>query len=136
MAKLAEFEALRDKLGDPDSPAAMAAPALHPNIAEAYAASVDSLKAALARGDHPEAIETARALIDKVIIHPPEGDGDPPGVELIGQLMALLGTAGVPEAQASEKPGQPASVLAMFVSSVKSAPGAKPPPPEAGCPHG
>jgi site-specific DNA recombinase len=40
MAKLAEFEALRDKLGDPDSPAAMAAPALHPNIAEAYAASV------------------------------------------------------------------------------------------------
>jgi site-specific DNA recombinase len=108
MAKLAEDEALRDKAGRSTQPAGYGrARALHPNIAEAYAATVDDLKAALARGDNPDAIETARALIDKVIVHPPEVDGDPPGTELVGKLMALLGPAGVPEAQVSKNRDNP-----------------------------
>jgi hypothetical protein len=97
-------------------------------IAEAYTANVNALKASLARGDGPEVVEIARALIDKVIVYPPEAADDPPSIELIGKLMGLLAAAGVAEAQAPEKSGQPTSVLALFVSSVMSGPGAEPRP--------
>jgi site-specific DNA recombinase len=48
------------------------APALHPGIAEVYARSVKELTEALLRGGDPDVMESARALIHKVIIHPPE----------------------------------------------------------------
>ena len=90
MTKLFELEAQRTRLGDLSSLPAAAEPALHPGIAELYAAKVRNLAAALAADDNPEALEAARALIDQVIVHPPAIDGDPPRVELIGELMALL----------------------------------------------
>ena len=102
-------------------------PALHPGIAKQYRARVTSLRAALAHGDQPAALEAARSLIDKVIVSPPEIDGDPPGIELVGELMAMLQAAGMGAANLLGA-GPPDPVLALFVSSVKKDPGAKPPP--------
>jgi DNA invertase Pin-like site-specific DNA recombinase len=126
LAKLVELEAQRDLLGPPTDEGRSRAAALHPGIADSYAANVESLKAALAAGDDPEALETARALVDKVIIHPPETETDPPGIELVGELTALFQLACAPEPQATEKAQKPDQVLALFVSSVKADPGAEP----------
>ena len=41
-----------------------------------------------------EVLEAARALIDKVIVTPGDRLDDPPGIELVGQLMAMLKAAG------------------------------------------
>jgi hypothetical protein len=66
-----------------------------PGVAEVYAKNVDELTEALLRGGDPQALESARVLIHKVISQPLETEGDPPGIELIGELMALLHAAGV-----------------------------------------
>jgi hypothetical protein len=58
-------------------------PALHPGIARVYSVKVGSLLAALSREKHPEVLQAARVLIEKVIVSPPENDADPPGAELI-----------------------------------------------------
>jgi formylmethanofuran dehydrogenase subunit B len=50
---------------------------------------IADLKAALADGSDPEALEAARAMIDKVLIWPPETHGNPPGIDLIGELLAM-----------------------------------------------
>jgi len=49
-------------------------PALHPNLAEVYRRKIDNLQRALSSADAPEALETSRELIDKVIILPPTDD--------------------------------------------------------------
>ena len=126
MAKLSELEAERARLGDLPPPPAVTEPALHPGIAELYAAKVRNLAAALAADDNPEALEAARALIDQVIVHPPDIDGDPPRVELIGELMALLKAGGLSNPQSVSQSATPDPVLAMFASSVKAAPRAEP----------
>jgi len=65
---------LQSMLRNPPAPL----PALHPNLAEIYRAKVATLQQNLASGDNPEALEAARALIDRVIVSPPPGDGEPP----------------------------------------------------------
>jgi hypothetical protein len=70
-------------------------PALHPGIAYTYAAKVEELREVLMKGQDPEALEAARALIDKVIIHAADEGGNSPGIELVGELMAMLEAAGV-----------------------------------------
>jgi hypothetical protein len=126
LAKLAELEAKRDQLVALAADSPISAPALHPGIATSYAVHVADLKAALARGDDSEALENARALIDKVVVHPPKGDGEPPGVQLVGELVALLKAAGVANGPNPAKKAADESVLALFVSSVKAGPGAEP----------
>ena len=121
IAKLAELEATKAGLGNLPSPAAAPAPALHPSISQVYAAKVRNLEAGLANRADVEVLEAARSLIDKVILHPSEIDGDPPCVELVGDLMALLRAAGVKEPPSGSLT---ADVLGVFVSSVKAAPGA------------
>lgn len=39
-------------------------------------------------------LEAARALIDKVIVTPGDHPDEPPGIELVGQLMDMLNGAG------------------------------------------
>ena len=72
----------------------------------------------LQTGDDPEIPEVARALIEKIIIHPPATEHDPPGIELNGDLLSLLQTARVPDAFAATATTCD-SVLSIFVSSVK-----------------
>jgi hypothetical protein len=100
-------------------------PALHPGLAETYRRKVAGLQSALAKGGDQETLEAVRALIDRVIISPPETDGDPPGLELIGELMAMLATAGATPHTARSGARQGANSLALFVSSVKEDPGGK-----------
>jgi hypothetical protein len=128
LSKLAELEEQKAKFANQSSFSAPMAPALHPGIANVYAAKVGNLKAALANGNNPEALEAARSLIDKVIIHPPETDGEPPGIELIGELIALLQAAGMGRPQSFDTLAEPDPVLALFVSSVKEDLGAEPSP--------
>jgi site-specific DNA recombinase len=123
LAKLSELEAQRARTGNDSASAVPQAPALCPSSAQPYAAKIQELREALLRGDEPEALEAARRLIDKVTIYPPTDDDDPPRIELVGDLMALLQAAGVASG-GPEVEGDP--VLASFVSSVKEGPGAEP----------
>ena len=126
MAKLADLEAQKTRLGDVPTPPTEPAPALHPGISQVYAAKVRNLAHALEKGENPEALEAARSLIDKVILHPPETDDDPPGVELIGELTALLKAGGVGDNQMGSQSAVPDPVLGLFVSSVKAGSRAEP----------
>ncbi len=128
LAKLSELERHRDQLGSAaaDGAPLRSARSMHPSIADAYATNVMRLKAALASGGEPEAIESARGLIEKVIIHPAETEDEPPGVELLGDLMGLLQAGGATDDPPPKGPAKANSVLALFVSSVKAAPGAEP----------
>ena len=101
-------------------------PALHPGIAGHYRQRVGTLQAALAGGGQPAALEAARSLIDKVIVSPPETDGDPPGIELVGELLAMLQAAGMETHNDQHDDVRPDPVLALFVGSVKKGPGAEP----------
>jgi hypothetical protein len=126
MAKLGELEAQRDLLTEAATQPVALPPALHPGIADMYAAHVGKLIAELANGSDAEALQAARPLIDKVIIHPPQTDGDPPGVELIGDLIGLLKAAGLGQRDAGEAQSSADPVLDLFASSIKAGPGAEP----------
>jgi hypothetical protein len=95
------------------------APAKHPNLAGVYRDRVADLQSALSSGNAPDALEAARVLIDKVIVHPPGDGGGPPGIELVGDLLAMLGAGGADWA----KDPLGAAVLTAFTSSVKAGQG-------------
>jgi len=125
VAKLSELEAQLAQLQTEDTiPASYPFPASE-HIAEAYRQKIGGLKAALADGSDPEALEAARAMIDKVLIWPPETDGDPPGIELVGELLAML-QAGVGGSTVRGAAARPDPAFAAAVSSVKDGTGAKP----------
>lgn len=65
-----------------------------PNLAQVYAAKVAQLQSGLQAGEGLEVLDAARALIDKVIIIPGDGPDDPPRLELVGHLMAMLPAGG------------------------------------------
>ena len=133
LAKLHALEAQQATLATQVTQVAQAEPAvlppaLHPGIANIYARKIAHLRAALAEGDNPEALEAARALIDRVIISPPDPDGGPPGIEIIGELMALLHAAGVGQPTPEGATAANLDPLALFVRSAKEDQGAEPPP--------
>ena len=125
-AKLDALEAQRTKLKAAAGEPSLAPPALHPNLAEVYRDRVAKLETVLAAQTAPEVLEATRALIDRVIIHPPKDPGGPPGIELVGQLLAMLqaGGANFP----SGIPSVSASVLRLLESSVKAGSGGRSPP--------
>jgi DNA invertase Pin-like site-specific DNA recombinase len=126
LAKLEVLEGQKANCETHSGPLAPMATALHPGIAQVYSAKVCSLRSGLAEGRDPETLEAARALIDQVIINPPETDGDPPRIEVVGELMAMLQAAGVGRGRTDAGSTAPDPVLSLFVSSVKHGPGAAP----------
>src|SRR5208283_5443588 len=68
----------------------------------------------------------APGIIEQVIVSPLDTDADPPAIELIGELEAMLDMAGafLDATQVGDR--REGSVLAAFVSSVKAAQGAEP----------
>ena len=58
-----------------------AAPVLHPNLAKAYADRVAELRRALDADDGTEVLEPP-ALIDTVVVSPPDDPGEPSTIEL------------------------------------------------------
>ena len=98
-------------------------PALHPRLATVYRERVANLQAAIAGKAVPEALEAARALVDRVIVTPGTDD-DPPGIELMGEVFAMLRAGGM--TPATDTPATRDAVLAMVASSVQGAQGGGP----------
>ena len=125
LARLHHLEAQRSE------PAAAVAdpgpkPSFNASFSDIYARRIAELTEAVRQGTDPADLELARALIDQVIVHPPSTDGDPPGVELIGNLLELLRASGLDESDRLGATGPISPVLDSFVRSVKVDPGAEP----------
>ena len=120
-ARLDALESQKAELQASLAKAPPPAPALHPNIGEVYRRKVSALDAALTKGCDAEAMEAARTLIAKVIVHPPTEPDGPPGIELIGDLASMLATAGI---SPHDKNGSETThaVLAAFTSSTQAQP--------------
>ena len=97
-------------------------------MAAVYRAKVANLRAALASGRDQEALEAARALIDKVVISPPDTEDDPPGIEPVDERSTLLRAAGLASHHSFDQTKPGSDVLDLFASSAKEGRGAKPPP--------
>jgi hypothetical protein len=93
---------------------------------EVYRQHVAQLQERLRSPDATEALEAARALIDKVVISPPEDDDDPPVIELVGDLQAMLHAASG-TARSTTNARNPTTrndpVLDVLVSSMKAGQG-------------
>lgn len=92
--KLAELETRRVELKAAMAAELPAAPVLHPNLAKAYADRVAELRRALDADDGTEVLEAARALIDTVVVSPPDDPGEPSTIELTGNFIAMLNAGG------------------------------------------
>jgi hypothetical protein len=81
-------------LADPPPPP----PRLPFDLGEVYRARVADLREMLAGGDASEALEAARVLVSRVVISPPDDEGGPAGIELVGEFGAMqrLGVAHLP----------------------------------------
>ena len=94
-------------------------PRLHPNLAEIYQAQVALLREAMADSrSGVEVIEAARALIDRLEVHPQVETGAAPCLELIGQLSAMLragGFSGPRGIQNDKSPSAVADGHSLFV---------------------
>ncbi|MES2711531.1 MAG: hypothetical protein V4653_08100, partial [Pseudomonadota bacterium] len=90
---------------------------LLPNLGHAYRRTVARLREALNEGNNPEAVEAARALIERVIIYPTPR-GTPPRIAVEGHLAQMLTTA------QPDLPPQAAKTIATAAElSVKEGPG-------------
>ena len=125
--RLAELEARQKELQREVTSSRSPRVALHPNLAQQYRAPVAQLRTALARDDGVSALEAARCLIEKVLIYPPDDDGGPPKIELVGNLLAML-KAGLDANSDGYQLSSDDDALASLVSSIKEAPRAEPPP--------
>ena len=124
--QLDELEARRVDLEGRLSAVPAPPPTLHPNLGELYRRTVTNLEEALADAQDPEALEALRVLIDRVIVTPADDPDDPPEVEVVGELTAMLAASGVqlpPAARAEPARGD----LALFACSVKAASGDRAP---------
>ena len=91
-AKLSAAEAEVDRLRQSLAITKPAPVRLLPNLGHAYRRTLERLREALNAGNNPEAVEAARALIERVVIHlTPRGS--PPGISVEGQLAQMLTTA-------------------------------------------
>ena len=100
-------------------------PVLPDDIAENYRAEVTRILADLSAQDATASREAARALIEKVILHPPVLDEGTLNIELVGDLRTILTVGGIRPATRRES-ASAADPLSVFTSSVKERQGARP----------
>ncbi|MDB5416471.1 MAG: recombinase family protein [Rubritepida sp.] len=91
-AKLSAAEAEQQRLRAAMSMAKPMPVRLLPNIGAAYRQTLARLREALAAGDNPSALETARSLIECVVIHP-AATGMRPDITVEGHLAHMLTAA-------------------------------------------
>ena len=116
-AKLSAAEAELERLRRSLAGAKPTPVRLMPNLGHTYRRTVARLREALTEGNNPEAVEAARALIDRVIIHPTPR-GTPPRITVEGHLAQMLTTA------QPDLPPQAAKAIATAAElSVKEEPG-------------
>jgi len=126
-ARLVTLEARRTEMQAHSMREADQLPALHANLAQVYREKVARLRDALHGPDSSEALEAARELIERVIVHPPRNDGDPPGIEIVGDFVAMLQASGL-GSNAKDGQAQNTRLLCALVSSVKVDTGGQSPP--------
>ena len=84
------LEARRIELSGKLSAPVPSQPRLHPNIAQVYRDKVERLQEALHAGDDGQAaLETARNLIDKIVLTP-ASSGAGFEIELIGEIASMI----------------------------------------------
>ena len=114
-AQLDTLEARKAYLQRELAAAPDAAPALHPNLAGRYRAKVETLREALTGPEATEALEAARALIERVVLHPgAEGTLE---IELIGEIAAMVELAAARNSDQSPRGG--GADRDLFCRSVK-----------------
>ena len=110
---------LKAKLASP----APSQPRLHPNLAELYRGKVECLHEALrATPDAREALDTARGLIERIIISP---NADDKGfeIELVGEIAAMIGLC-LDRTQKARQTRVSSDGHDLFLSSIKVVAGA------------
>jgi hypothetical protein len=65
-------------------------PRLHPNLSEVYRERVERLREAIAADRSPEFVESVRALIERVEVHPGADGERSARIELVGHLASML----------------------------------------------
>jgi DNA invertase Pin-like site-specific DNA recombinase len=88
-AKLAELEAEKESLERQLAAAPSEVVRLMPNIGQTYRQTLARLVEALAQAEDGAALEAARALIERVVIHAAPGR-TPPGISVQGRFEAML----------------------------------------------
>jgi len=101
----------------------LAAPRLHPRLADVYRQKVESLWAALEGPDATEALEVVRSLIERVVLHPAPGGQRGFEIELVGEISAMV-NLGRDEGDRPHSRGSTAD-QALFQSSMKVVAGAR-----------
>ena len=86
-------------------------PRLHGNLAELYRAKVARLREAFLAHGGTEALEAARALVDRVEVHPAAVPGGKPRIELLGELSMMLRLAAGAQQKGAELNGLGPDVL-------------------------
>lgn len=119
--KLDELEAHRAGLQSRIASAAAAPQVLAPNLGTLYRDHIAALRTALNDTLDPSALEAARALIDRVVLHPPDDPDDPPRIEFDGDLAEMLraGGADIPK----DPPSSPSRPEALSTLSLKAVAG-------------
>jgi site-specific DNA recombinase len=88
--KLDELEARKMELATELTTTPAPAPRLHPNLSEIYRRKVSELEQALRLpGDGTAALEAARSLIERIVLHETAG-GKGLEIELIGEIAAMV----------------------------------------------
>lgn len=110
-AKLAELEAEKTRLEGQLAEAPPSTVRLMPNLGQAYRETLARLVETLAGPQGGEALNAARGLIERVVIHPAPGR-TPPGITVEGQFAAMLMMG---------QPGLSAGAADMFARAAKVA---------------
>ena len=121
--QLDELEARRTALEAEIAAAPGPRPLLPPDLAHTYRRRLTELEQAVADRRTPDVLEAARALVDKVILHPGDDPDEPHRIEVVGAIEAMLRAAGV-NAPDQAVDASTAVDHDLFVSSVKEAAGA------------
>ncbi len=129
--RLGDLEQRRAELATALAAPSSVVPVMPANLAVVYREKVTRLRQALSGPDHTEVLEAARALIDRIVITPPADPGEPPDIELIGDLANMLKAGGF-QTTSSEETTVSSQISAMSESSVKGGLRALPPGPPPG----
>jgi len=88
---------------------------------------VSALQDALAQPQNRDVLDAARALIDRVVVCPPQTDRDPPGIEVNRELIKSLKAAGIGINDNDEQQsGDVGAALTLLVHPVSEGSGARP----------
>ena len=92
--RLGELEGRRAELLADLDDGPRAAPVLPRDLALVYAERVGTLCRTIGAEGGSDVLEAARTLVDRVVVSPGQGPDDPPDIELVGHLMAMLKAGG------------------------------------------